>query len=117
MLFDDNNIVTWLTLLLFCNNLFVESEALDSWEDEVASTPEDEVCCISCNFILYFGLASLHYLTLMFLMRAQERDDFDENADKKAKLVKKKSPSIEDNRSKKEHINVVFIGHVGEFSF
>lgn len=53
----------------------------------------------------------------MFLMRAQERDDFDENADKKAKLVKKKSPSIEDNRSKKEHINVVFIGHVGEFSF
>lgn len=42
----------------------------------------------------------------------QERDDFDENADKKPKAVKKKSPTIEDNRSKKEHINVVFIGHV-----
>lgn len=47
-------------------------------------------------------------------MLAQERDDFDENADKKAKAVKKKSPTIEDNRSKKEHINVVFIGHVGK---
>lgn len=29
-------------------NLFTESEALDSWEDEVATTPEDEVL-----FLLY----------------------------------------------------------------
>lgn len=28
--------------------------------------------------------------------------------------TKKKPPKIEENRSKKEHVNVVFIGHVGE---
>ncbi|XP_055298244.1 eukaryotic peptide chain release factor GTP-binding subunit ERF3A isoform X2 [Sitodiplosis mosellana] len=59
-----------------------ESEMLDSWEDEVATTPEDE-----------------------------EGDDF-EGGEKKAKIVKKKSPTIEENKSKKEHVNVVFIGHV-----
>lgn len=31
----------------------------------------------------------------------------------KLKAVKKKSPIIEENKSKKEHVNVVFIGHVG----
>lgn len=30
--------------------------------------------------------------------------------------TKKKPPKIEENRSKKEHVNVVFIGHVGELS-
>lgn len=29
--------------------------------------------------------------------------------------TKKKPPKAEENRSKKEHVNVVFIGHVGEF--
>jgi hypothetical protein len=29
--------------------------------------------------------------------------------------TKKKPPKVEENRSKKEHVNVVFIGHVGEF--
>lgn len=28
--------------------------------------------------------------------------------------TKKKPPKAEENRSKKEHVNVVFIGHVGE---
>lgn len=28
--------------------------------------------------------------------------------------TKKKPPKVEENRSKKEHVNVVFIGHVGE---
>lgn len=37
-----------------------------------------------------------------------------EGADIKLKSAKKKSPTIEENKSKKEHINVVFIGHVGE---
>lgn len=30
--------------------------------------------------------------------------------------TKKKPPKVEENRSKKEHVNVVFIGHVGEFA-
>lgn len=30
--------------------------------------------------------------------------------------TKKKPPKAEENRSKKEHVNVVFIGHVGESS-
>lgn len=37
-----------------------------------------------------------------------------EDTELKCKIVKKKSPTIEENKSKKEHINVVFIGHVGE---
>lgn len=37
-----------------------------------------------------------------------------EGVELKCKIVKKKSPTIEENKSKKEHINVVFIGHVGE---
>lgn len=28
--------------------------------------------------------------------------------------TKRKPPKIEENRSKKEHVNVVFIGHVGK---
>lgn len=37
--------------------------------------------------------------------------------EKTAKVAKKKSPTIEENKSKKEHVNVVFIGHVGELNF
>lgn len=29
--------------------------------------------------------------------------------------IKQKLPKVTENRSKKEHINVVFIGHVGKF--
>ncbi len=29
--------------------------------------------------------------------------------------IKQKLPKVNENRSKKEHINVVFIGHVGKF--
>lgn len=43
----------------------------------------------------------------------KEADDLGEDMEKKAKIVKKKSPTIEENKSKKEHVNVVFIGHVG----
>jgi hypothetical protein len=30
--------------------------------------------------------------------------------------TKKKPPKVEESRSKKEHVNVVFIGHVGELT-
>lgn len=33
------------------------------------------------------------------------------------KIPKKKSPKAEESRSKKEHVNVVFIGHVGELKY
>lgn len=32
------------------------------------------------------------------------------------KVSKKKVVKVEENRSKREHVNVVFIGHVGELS-
>lgn len=35
-------------------------------------------------------------------------------SEKIAKVIKKKLPKVEENKSKKEHVNVVFIGHVGE---
>lgn len=47
----------------------------------------------------------------------QEAEDLEEGgSDKVAKVAKKKLPKVEENKSKKEHINVVFIGHVGESS-
>lgn len=41
--------------------------------------------------------------------------DGESDLDKIAKAAKKKVPKIEENKSKKEHINVVFIGHVGKW--
>jgi len=32
------------------------------------------------------------------------------------KVSKKKVVKVEENRSKREHVNVVFIGHVGKFA-
>lgn len=39
---------------------------------------------------------------------------FKEDGELAKKVPKKKPPRVEDTRSKKEHVNVVFIGHVGE---
>lgn len=33
------------------------------------------------------------------------------------KAAKRKPPKAEESKSKKEHVNVVFIGHVGKFIF
>lgn len=33
-----------------------------------------------------------------------------------AAAAKKKLPKVEENKSKKEHVNVVFIGHVGKLN-
>lgn len=59
---------------------------MDSWDNEEDSvaTPEDE---------------------------DGEDDEIGELA---PKTIKKKAPKIEECKSKKEHVNVVFIGHVGE---
>lgn len=38
-------------------NLFTESEALDSWEDEVATTPEDEVLFLFLFYIHFFNIS------------------------------------------------------------
>lgn len=64
-----------------------ESEPLDSWDAEEDSilTPEDE---------------------------EMELDDGDVDGDSVAKVSKKKVPKVEESKSKKEHVNVVFIGHV-----
>ncbi|XP_036347522.1 eukaryotic peptide chain release factor GTP-binding subunit ERF3A-like, partial [Rhagoletis pomonella] len=44
----------------------------------------------------------------------EEADDGIEDAenDIAPKVSKKKTPKVEESRSKKEHVNVVFIGHV-----
>ncbi|KAH8413540.1 hypothetical protein KR009_012233 [Drosophila setifemur] len=63
-----------------------ETDAADSWdvEDDAAITPEDE-----------------------------EADDAEfAEGEATAKASKKKVVKVEENRSKREHVNVVFIGHV-----
>lgn len=64
-----------------------ESEPLDSWDAEEDSilTPEDE---------------------------EMELDDGEVDGENVAKVSKKKPPKVEESKSKKEHVNVVFIGHV-----
>uniref|UniRef100_A0A2M4A3S8 Putative translation elongation factor ef-1alpha n=3 Tax=Anopheles triannulatus TaxID=58253 RepID=A0A2M4A3S8_9DIPT len=64
-----------------------ESEPLDSWDAEEDSilTPEDE---------------------------EMDLDDAEVDGDAAPKISKKKPPKVEESRSKKEHVNVVFIGHV-----
>ncbi|KAJ6647828.1 Eukaryotic peptide chain release factor GTP-binding subunit ERF3A, partial [Pseudolycoriella hygida] len=63
----------------------VESDPLDSWdvEEEPVSTPEDD-----------------------------EMGDLEDIDDGAIKVSKKKLPKVEESKSKKEHVNVVFIGHV-----
>lgn len=65
-----------------------ESDPLDSWdvEEEPVSTPDDE--------------------------EAEDLDDGDGENGSATQIAKKKLPKIEENKSKKEHVNVVFIGHV-----
>ncbi|XP_065357819.1 eukaryotic peptide chain release factor GTP-binding subunit ERF3A isoform X3 [Calliphora vicina] len=63
-----------------------ETDPADSWdvEDDPVITPDDE-----------------------------DLDDNDDTeGDATPKVVKKKLPKVEESRSKKEHVNVVFIGHV-----
>lgn len=64
-----------------------ESEPLDSWDAEEDSilTPEDE---------------------------EMELDDGEVDGENVAKVAKKKVVKVEESKSKKEHVNVVFIGHV-----
>ncbi|XP_055545874.1 eukaryotic peptide chain release factor GTP-binding subunit ERF3A [Wyeomyia smithii] len=64
-----------------------ESEPLDSWDAEEDSilTPEDE---------------------------EMELDDVEVDGESVVKVSKKKPPTVEESKSKKEHVNVVFIGHV-----
>ncbi|XP_058452419.1 eukaryotic peptide chain release factor GTP-binding subunit ERF3A [Malaya genurostris] len=64
-----------------------ESEPLDSWDAEEDSilTPEDE---------------------------EMELDDVEVDGENAVKVSKKKIPKVEESKSKKEHVNVVFIGHV-----
>ncbi|XP_065080532.1 eukaryotic peptide chain release factor GTP-binding subunit ERF3A [Ochlerotatus camptorhynchus] len=64
-----------------------ESEPLDSWDAEEDSilTPEDE---------------------------EMELDDGEMDGENMAKMAKKKIVKVEESKSKKEHVNVVFIGHV-----
>lgn len=47
----------------------------------------------------------------------QDDEDLDaeaEDVEAPLKVIKKKPPKAEETKSKKEHINVVFIGHVGK---
>lgn len=91
--------------------LLPESEALDSWEDEVATTPEDEVRYFHSRIVI----VKLHIKIESHLNVNQFQQEADELGEgmKQPMPIKKKSPTIEENKSKREHVNVVFIGHVG----
>lgn len=43
-----------------------------------------------------------------------EQEELDGENGNALAAAKKKSPVAEESKSKKEHVNVVFIGHVGE---
>lgn len=45
----------------------------------------------------------------------EELDDAENGNAAGLSAAKKKSPKVEESKSKKEHVNVVFIGHVGEY--
>lgn len=68
--------------------LCLDNEPVDSWDaDEVTLiTPEDE-----------------------------EMDVDGDEDDIALQVIKKKPPKPEESKSKKEHVNVVFIGHVGKW--
>lgn len=63
-----------------------EIDPLDSWDAEPVLTPDEE--------------------------DGDEVEDGDGENDATPKVVKKKSAKVEESKSKKEHVNVVFIGHV-----
>jgi hypothetical protein len=46
-----------------------------------------------------------------------EVEDGEAEGDAMPKITKKKIVKVEENQSKKEHVNVVFIGHVGKCDF
>lgn len=89
----------------------LESDPLDSWdvEEEPVSTPDDDV---SKNDIrVMFFCEKIIFIESLYL---QELGDLEDAEDGAIKLAKKKMPKVEESKSKKEHVNVVFIGHVGE---
>lgn len=53
-------------------------------------------------------------MIFFYLQETEELEEADNENANSLKLSKKKVPKIEENKSKKEHVNVVFIGHVGE---
>jgi len=71
-------------------DILAETDPADSWdvEDDAIITPEDEEA---------------------------ENDEFAEG-EATPKVSKKKVIKVEENRSKREHVNVVFIGHVGRLN-
>lgn len=57
-------------------------------------------------------------IALKFVNNFQELGDLEDAEDGESgaiKIAKKKLPKVEESKSKKEHVNVVFIGHVGEW--
>jgi hypothetical protein len=92
-----------------------ENEPLDTWdEDETILTPDgdDEVNMVYAMSLRMFRLIP-NFLCSHQDMETEDGELTEGDSLPKAS-TKKKPPKIEENRSKKEHVNVVFIGHVGE---
>lgn len=93
--------------------LVVENEPLDTWDEEetiLTPDPDDEVnkSCLWVKFLLLKDEKNF--------LKDVDIDDLEvAEGDVLPKASTKKKPlKVEENRSKKEHVNVVFIGHVGE---
>ena len=57
----------------------------------------------------------MELLTKLYVFQdAEDLDGSEEETEKVVKAPKKKGPKLEENKSKKEHVNVVFIVHVGK---
>lgn len=115
-----------------------DNEPIDSWDadDDTLITPEDEVRITtepSLTHVVRSRSSKVHVarvfyfiflflvliLSFLFLSKRciQDMDVDGEDGSDLPKALKRKPPKPEESKSKKEHINVVFIGHVGEFIF
>jgi hypothetical protein len=92
----------------------VENEPLDTWdEEETILTPDgDDEVNKYCVRALCTAVFNQNYY---FVQDLDIEDGESVEGDALPKASTKKKPlKVEENRSKKEHVNVVFIGHVGE---
>uniref|UniRef100_A0A336MN79 CSON003187 protein n=1 Tax=Culicoides sonorensis TaxID=179676 RepID=A0A336MN79_CULSO len=77
-----------------------DNEPIDSWDDETLITPEDE------------SMIKVKNVDRKYDFQEMDVDGEDDDEVGIPKASKKKVVKAEDTKSKKEHVNVVFIGHV-----
>ena len=103
---------------MFLISTATENEPIDNWDEDepipiLTPDADDEVN----KYFVYAVKTLSRQIHFFFPYQELELEDDATEGDPLPKAsTKKKPPKAEENRSKKEHVNVVFIGHVGESS-